>query len=432
MNINEDRNHENRNNVPLLAQVISTGDEVLTGVVADSNAAYISAALLENGVRVVRLTTVGDDAERLRDLLKELGRQADIAVVTGGLGPTVDDITAEAAADAANVGLVQNHDALSSIEDYFKRLNRPMNASDHKQAMLPENSTMLFNPAGTAPGFTMKIDRCTFFFLPGVPREMKVMLKDCVIPIIQKDHIPKRQQLRYREKQISLFGLPEAAVNERLVLPSKQFKNVKLGMLARFPIIIVKLFAHGSDENEIEHEIDNASRLVHETLGEWIFSSTGGTMEAAIGKILALKNLTVAVAESCTGGRISDLLTNVAGCSDYFLMSAVTYANDSKKQILGVLPETINAHGAVSEETAREMAVGIKRISGADYGVSTSGVAGPSGGTDEKPVGTICVAVAGPNRVISKRRVLSFNYRTANKDIFAHFALDMLRRELLT
>jgi nicotinamide-nucleotide amidase len=422
---------DNQYQAPLLAQIISTGDEVLTGAVVDSNSAYIASALLDAGLHVVRHVTVGDDAVRLKDLLIEVGQQADITLVTGGLGPTVDDITAAAAADAAGVNLRENADALASIEKFFQRFKRPMNQSDGKQALFPENAEILVNPVGTAPGFTMKIGKCTFFFLPGVPREMKIMLNDTVVPLIQKNFIPQRQRLHYRERQISLFGLPEAAVNEQLILPSKQFKNVKLGMLANFPIIMVKLFAYGSDVESIDADVDNASRLVHETLGEWIFSSTGGTMEAAIGKLLELGNKTVAVAESCTGGRISDMLTNTAGCSDYFLMSAVTYANKAKMEILGVLPETIEAYGAVSEETAREMAIGIRRVSGADYGISTSGIAGPSGGTEEKPVGTICVAVAGPDRVISKRRVLSFNYRTANKDIFAHFALDMLRRELI-
>ncbi len=416
---------------PLLAQVVSTGDEVLTGAIVDTNSAFIAARLLEVGLHVTRHTAVGDDALRLRDLLVEIGDHADIAVVTGGLGPTVDDITARAAADAAGVALVENAAALASIQAFFERFSRSMSPSDHKQALFPENADILFNRSGTAPGFAMTIGKCRFFFLPGVPREMQTMMAELVIPAIRADYIPPDRQQHYREKQLSLFGLPEAEVNQRLIEPSKQFKEVKLGMLARFPVIIVKLFAFGRDPDEIGSRIEAAAGRVHEALGRWMFSDNGDALETVVAGLLTGKGLTVAVAESCTGGLISDRLTNVSGSSDYFLMSAVTYANEAKTAILGVSPDTIEAHGAVSEQTAGEMAAGIRRISGADYGVATSGIAGPTGGTDDKPVGTLCVAIAGPQGVISKRRVLPFRDRAANKEIFAYVALDMLRRELI-
>ncbi len=419
-----------QNHAPLLAQVVSTGDEVLTGAIVDSNSAYIAAALLETGLHVTRHTTVGDDAPRLRDLLVEIGDHTDIAVVTGGLGPTVDDITAQAAADAAGVKLIENQEALLSIQDFFNRFPRPMSLSDGKQAMLPENAIPVINRSGTAPGFKMTIGKCTLYFLPGVPREMKTMMTEMVIPAIKAEHVTTDYQQHYREKQFSLFGLPEAEVNQRLKEPSKRFGDVKLGMLARFPVIIVKLFAFGSDVEAVDRGIEKAAGHVREALDKWIFSDTCDSLESVVGALLKEKRVTVAVAESCTGGLISDRLTNVAGSSDYFLMSAVTYANEAKTAILHVSGGTIETHGAVSEETAREMAEGIRKISGADYGIATSGIAGPTGGTDEKPVGTICVAIAGPNRIVSKRRVLPFRDRIANKEIFAHMALDMLRREL--
>ena len=420
-----------QNQSPLLAQIVSTGDEVLTGTVVDSNAAYIAEALLESGLQVTRHTTVGDDADRLKQLLSEIGAQADIAVVTGGLGPTVDDITARAAADAAGEPLVENASALASIEAFFNRFSRSMNPSDAKQAFLPASATPILNRSGTAPGFRMRIGRCMFFFLPGVPREMKTMMTEMVIPAIMENHIPPDRRRYCREKRFSVFGLPEAEVNQRLILPSKQFEGVILGMLARFPIIIVKLSAFGRDTDALDRRIGEAALKVKEALGRYIFSDSGDSMEAVVAQLLRKNRSTVAVAESCTGGLVSDRLTNVAGSSDYFLMSAVTYANETKTVILGVAAETIEAHGAVSEQTAKEMASGIRRISGADYGVATSGIAGPSGGTDEKPVGTICTAVAGPERVVSSRHVLPFRDRAANKEIFAHVALEMLRRELL-
>ncbi|MGM0454514.1 MAG: nicotinamide-nucleotide amidohydrolase family protein, partial [Thermodesulfobacteriota bacterium] len=196
-------------------------------------------------------------------------------------------------------------------------------------------------------------------------------------------------------------------------------------------VIIVKLFAFGRDSDKIGSRIEEAAGRVHEALGRWIFSDNGEALETVVARLLTGKGLTVAVAESCTGGLISDHLTNVSGSSDYFLLSAVTYANEAKTAILGVSPDTIEAYGAVSEQAAGEMAAGIRRISGADYGVATSGIAGPTGGTDDKPVGTLCVAIAGPQGVISKRRLLPFRDRAANKEIFAYVALDMLRRELI-
>ncbi|MFO8112818.1 MAG: competence/damage-inducible protein A [Desulfosalsimonadaceae bacterium] len=415
----------------LLAQVVSTGDEVVTGAIVDTNSAFIAARLLELGLHVTRHTAVGDDALRLRKLLVEIGDHADIAIVTGGLGPTVDDITARAAADAAGVALVENAAALASIQAFFERFSRSMSPSDHKQALFPENAEILFNRSGTAPGFAMAIGKCRFFFLPGVPREMQTMMAELVIPAIRADYIPPDRQQHYREKQLSLFGLPEAEVNQRLIEPAKLFKGVKLGMLARFPVIIVKLFAFGRDSDKIGSRIEEAAGRVHEALGRWIFSDNGEALETVVARLLTGKGLTVAVAESCTGGLISDHLTNVSGSSDYFLLSAVTYANEAKTAILGVSPDTIEAYGAVSEQTAGEMAAGIRRISGADYGVATSGIAGPTGGTDDKPVGTLCVAIAGPQGVISKRRLLPFRDRAANKEIFAYVALDMLRRELI-
>ena len=421
--------NENQDRGPLLAHVVSTGDEVLSGAVVDSNAAFIASALLETGLRVVRHTTVGDDVERLRQLLREVGDEADIAVVTGGLGPTADDVTALAAAGAAGVKQVENPEALAFIKAYFKSFSREMNPSDASQAQLPVNAAPILNRSGTAPGFKMTIGKCTFFFLPGVPREMKDMMREKVLPAIRADHIPSQQRQHYREKQFAVFGLPEAEVDRRLAGPAQRFGEVRLGMMARFPIIVVKLFAFGRDKEAIDRELDAAGLLVEEALGDRIFSS-GETIETAVANMLQKKTATLAVAESCTGGLISDKLTNVPGSSAFFLMSAVTYSNAAKTGLLGVSPETIERFGAVSEETAREMAEGARRVSGADYGISTSGIAGPSGGTGEKPVGTICVAVAGPEKTVSKRRVISFRDRVANKEIFAHIALDMLRREL--
>ncbi len=416
---------------PMHAEILSTGDEVLTGTVVDSNAAYIAGKLFETGFKVFRHTSVGDEMEQLRGVLAEIGGRADIVIVTGGLGPTVDDLTAAAAALAAGIELAEHPTARSYVEAFFEKFYRPMTESDAKQALLPTGSEPIFNPTGTAPGFRMKIGGCTCFFLPGVPFEMRRMMTESVLPFLEEHVLPKTGRQHYREKLLSLFGLPEAEVNGRLIEISKGFGDVKLGMIARFPIIDVKLTAFGDDVNRLEEQLETAAGQVMDILGDWIFSVEQEPMEAVVGKLLRERGATVALAESCTGGLIAHRLTNVSGSSDYFLFSAVTYANAAKMDLLHVLPETLEQEGAVSEQTARQMAEGARRVSGADYALATSGIAGPTGGTEEKPVGTVCIGLAGPERTHTKRIVFPFRNRMANKEIFAFAALDMLRRELL-
>jgi len=412
------------------AEILSTGDEVLNGAVIDSNAAHIARKLLQAGIPVVRHITVGDDMDRLVAALDDIGKRSQVAVVTGGLGPTLDDLTAAAAARAAGVELAENGAALGYIEDFFSQYFRKMTVSDRKQALLPASAEPIVNPAGTAPGFRMRIGQCTCFFLPGVPMEMKRMMAESVLPAITSSFRAGDGPRHHQEKLLSLFGLPEATVNERIAGLADGFGEVKLGMIARFPVIDVKLTAFGPDAAILEDSIEKAAGQVTGILGNWIFSTRQEPMEAVVGELLREKGATVALAESCTGGLIAHRLTDVPGSSDYFLFSAVTYANAAKEGILGVSPETLAAHGAVSEPTVREMAKGARRIAGADYGLSTSGIAGPTGGTAEKPVGTVCIGVAGPDRTISRRIGFPFRNRSANKEIFAQTALDMLRREL--
>lgn len=414
----------------MIAEIISTGDEVLTGAVVDSNAAHIAGRLHEIGIAVGRHVCVGDDPEALAAVLCETGQRAGIAVVTGGLGPTVDDITAVAAARAAGLGLEENPVARSYIASFFKRYGRPVSDSDAKQARLPAGARPILNPMGTAPGFTMTIGKCRFFFLPGVPSEMRRMMADSVIPELEAHCAGTGERRFYREKRISLFGLPESHVNERLADLTASPGSVTFGMLAEFPVIHVKLCAHGRDVHALEAAIESAAGLVRERVGDFVFSERGESMEEVIGGLLKERSATLALAESCTGGLIASRITNVAGSSQYFLCSAVTYANEAKIRMLGVSPATLASCGAVSEETAREMAEGARRISGADYALAVSGIAGPGGGTPEKPVGTVCIGLCGPGRSDAVCRCYRFDNRLANKRIFAEAALDRLRRAI--
>ena len=417
----------------MFAEILATGDEIRSGTLVDTNSAYISQKLEEAGIEVLRHQCVGDEMTILTDTLRQIGSRADIAVVTGGLGPTTDDITAEAAAETAGVKLELNESALEDIKAIFEKTGWEMSSSNRKQAMFPVGASILKNSSGTAPGFSMKIGKCRFYFVPGVPFEMKRMLEDYVLSDIVK--LQNNKQI-ITVKTISTFGLGESTVGEKTAAVTDKF-NVKLGLRATFPEVQVKLYAQGSNSNELDSVLSEASAWIKEQLGKYVFSMDGLPMEKVIGDILLSRNATLALAESCTGGLISDLITNVPGSSEYFLFSGVTYSNNAKMDVLGVRQETLENFGAVSEETVREMAEGARRISGADYALATSGIAGPDGGTDEKPVGTVCIGLATPEKTITKRR------KTANRQLgssqetrmrikrwFAMMSLEILRREL--
>jgi competence/damage-inducible protein CinA-like protein len=413
----------------MIGEILSTGDEVCQGAVVDSNAAHIAVRLDEIGLQVTRHSCVGDDMEDLVAILTEIGGRADFAVVTGGLGPTIDDLTAEAAAKSAGVDLNLDREAEKSIETFFENFAHKMSRSDVKQAMLPMGSTVILNTAGTAPGFILNIGRCRCYFLPGVPKEMENMLSEFVLPDILSFYGEKN--IITLKKQLSVFGLPEARVNEKLKEVESLFPNVKLGMLARFPVITVKMTTTGTDRTNFADEINNAVKWSAEQLGDKVFSLEGRSMEAEIAFLLAKNNATIGVAESCTGGLVSHLLTNVAGSSDYFLFSGITYSNDAKQKVLGVAEDTIKAYGAVSEETVKEMADGVRKISGASYGLATSGIAGPSGGTEEKPIGTVCIGISTKDKRVAYAFHSPFKERLSNKQIFAICALDQLRKVLM-
>lgn len=412
----------------MIAEILASGDEIRTGALVDSNSAWIAQALEESGVAVARLNGVGDDLEQLTGILKEIGGRADVAVVTGGLGPTVDDLSAEAAAAAAGVVLAMEPAALAAIEEFYRQRNRPMNPSVRKQAFLPAGADMLPNPVGTAPGFRLRIGRCAFFFLPGVPFEMKRMLADHVLPQIDRMRGEGRETRLI--KTFACCGLTESLTGERVEGIAERFPGVKLGLRAKFPEVQVKLYTSDPVEAKAISRIDAASVWVRERLSDVLFSEAGESMEAVVGRLLREKKASVAAAESCTGGLLSSLLTDVPGSSDYFLLSAVTYANDAKMRLLGVNAETLARSGAVHEETAQEMAAGVRRLAGSTYGLSTTGIAGPAGGTPAKPVGTVCIGLSTPERTFGYRFHYSYGRRSMNKHMFAMKAMDILRREL--
>ena len=413
----------------MIAEILATGDEIRSGALVDSNSAFIAQSLEGVGVEVMRHSCVGDDPGRMVEIFKEISGRADIAVVTGGLGPTGDDLTAVAVAKASGVELKIDSRALESVENFFRARNRPVSESNKKQALLPDGADCLENPIGTAPGFSFKIGRCLFFFLPGVPFEMRRMMAESVIPRIVC--LPGAAKSVRLVRTISTFGLTESATGDSLVGFEDQFPGITIGFRASFPIIQVKLYGAGQDKEELLGRLETGADWVCQKLGHRVISTQGESLEKVVGDLLRMRKATLAVAESCTGGLISNLLTDVAGSSDYFVFSAVTYSNQAKMNVLHVAGEILESHGAVSEQTALEMARGVRHLSAATYAISTTGIAGPTGATTDKPVGTVCIGLATAESTRTRRYHFTYGNRRMNKLIFAAAALDLLRRTLL-
>ncbi|MFZ0613040.1 MAG: CinA family nicotinamide mononucleotide deamidase-related protein [Desulfobacterales bacterium] len=412
----------------MIAEILATGDEIRSGAVVDSNSAYIARELEAEGITIVRHSCVGDDRDGLAAVLSEMAGRSELAVVTGGLGPTVDDLTAEAAALAAGVALGANSDARASMEAFFRKRRRLFSPSNLKQARLPHGAVCIPNPIGTAPGFMIQLGRCAVFFLPGVPHEMRHMLAEAVVPMIRRRL--GRSGAGDGRLTVTTFGLPEAAVGEKMIGFDTAFPQLRLGLCADFPEIQVRISAPGKEAAAAAETIVSAQEWIEARLAPHVLSCEGQSLAEVLGSLLRREGVTLALAESCSGGLMADLLTDVSGSSDYFLFSAVTYSNHAKIEVLGVKPRTIDCFGAVHEETAAEMATGARRVAGATYGLATTGIAGPTGGTPEKPVGTVCIGLAGPSGTESRRYHFSFDNRRMHKKIFAYTALNLLRRRI--
>jgi nicotinamide-nucleotide amidase len=414
----------------MIAQILSTGDEVLLGDIVDTNSGYLCERLKEMGILVQQITAVGDSVTRIRHALEQIAQRADICLVTGGLGPTQDDLTAKACAGAAKEELVLNSKALETMTAYFEKRGFDLTRDNKKQAMLPASAGVLVNQNGTAPGFTMSMGNCTFYFMPGVPSEMKAMFEEEVKPKLSDIFGLTREIFIER---LTVFGLPESRVGALLEEFEAKFPGMNLGFRAKFPFIEVKIVCpmEGGSRDTMGKKMDAAREFAISRLENKVISPRGLALEQEVGRLLKEKKFTLAIAESCTGGLISNLVTDVAGSSDYFLFSAITYSNDAKMKVIGVAHATLEAHGAVHEQTALEMALGVKKAGDADWGISTTGIAGPAGGTVDKPVGRVCIGIAGPGVETAKQYTFNFGNRARNKKMFAATALEVLRRRLM-
>ncbi len=380
--------------------VLAIGTELTRGELVNSNAAWLSAGLVDLGFEPTEHVVVDDDKSRIVEALQRLAQRAKVIVCTGGLGPTTDDLTTEAVASALGRDLVQDDASLDAIRRRFEKLGRPMNPSNAKQALFPRDATILPNPIGTAPGFMVEIAGARASFMPGVPSEMKRMFDEQVVPRI-RDLAPNDSfQVRMRT-----FGLPESVVGERLAGVEAAFPGVTIGYRAHFPEIEVKVLARAAEHAAAQELAERAASEVRSRLSDVIFGYGEDSFAAVVGRSLRTRGWTLAIAESCTGGLVGHLLTREPGASEYLVLDAVTYANSAKQAVLGVDEDVLRGHGAVSPECAIRMAEGARRVSGADVALAITGIAGPTGGSDEKPVGLVYLSVstASGTEVIERR-----------------------------
>jgi nicotinamide-nucleotide amidase len=384
--------------------VLSTGTELTRGELVNTNASWLADALTELGFNVTELATVGDDRDALRATLLRLGAAHDVIVCTGGLGPTTDDLTTTVVAELLGVGLVRDPASLDTIRRMLERVGRQMAASNEKQADFPEGAAILPNLRGTAPGFSVTLGRAAAFFLPGVPSEMRAMFEGAVVP-----HLETLSRTPTFQVRLKTFGLPESEINDRLQ-GIETATGIVLGYRASLPEIEVKVLATGDQARE---RATSAAAEVRARLGDAVYGEGATTFPEAVLGLLEKRGATVALAESCTGGLVAELLTSVPGASKTFLGGVVSYANSAKVALLGVRPDLLQTHGAVSPEVARAMAQGARERFGATVALAITGIAGPDGGTPEKPVGLVHFAVAGPTGVTDKKA----QYRGSRTDI---------------
>ena len=407
---------------------LSVGDELICGETTDTNAGTIATMLVEHGMRVQRHMTVGDSEPDIIEALLELARNSDAIIVTGGLGPTADDLTARAAARATGRRLVLNDHARAHVRDMSARLASllvcPLN---DKQAMIPTKTTLIPNPTGTACGFHLMNNGCFMFFLPGVPSEMRLMLRSSVITFLADRITPKRV---IRTLLLNVFGPCEAEVDELLTGIARPELGLRLGICVTFPWMRITLRAEADSEDAVEALLQPAAQAVRERLQGYIYATGEDGIDDVVAELLQGSGRTLALAESCTGGMIAQRITSIPGSSRYFLEGAVTYSNEAKIRQLGVPVALLEEKGAVSSDVASAMAKGIRQVAGSDLGLAVTGIAGPDGGVEGKPVGTVFISLAAPDGCWTKRFLFSGS-REEIRILTAWTALDWLRRYLL-
>lgn len=407
------------------AEVLAVGTELLMGQIANTNAQYISNRLPQAGIGVYYHSVVGDNPKRLKDCLNIALDRSDIVIMTGGLGPTQDDLTKETVAELMGRKLVLHDESLDKIKAYFAKTKRTMTDNNIKQAYLPEGCIIIKNNNGTAPGCIIESEGKVVIMLPGPPSEMKPMFEETVMPYFQ-------DKLDYKidSRIIRIFGIGESAMEEKIIDLIEKQRNPTIAPYAKEGEVTLRITAQCEKQESADKLILPVVNEIKKRLGNFVYSIEGNDMDIVVGELLLEKNVTLSLAESCTGGLIASRLTSIPGISQVFNRGIVSYSNEAKIENLGVKPETLSQYGAVSRQTAIEMASGVRKLANTDLGLSVTGIAGPGGGTDEKPVGLVYVALADKSTVYCKELRL-WGSRERIRNSTALNAFDMIRRHVL-
>ena len=407
------------------AGIIIIGDEILIGQVVDINSSWISREMNKIGFRTETVITVGDDGKSISDAIDRCMEVADVVFMTGGLGPTKDDITKKVICEKFGTELVLNEQVLANVAEMLGRRGIAMTENNRGQALVPATATVINNAVGTAPGIMMERNGKLLFSMPGVPFEMRYLMEHEIIPLIKKHYNLKS----VFHKTLLLTGIAESILAEKISdWEDSLAKNVRLAYLPAYSSIRLRLSVYQPDdttESYIKAKVEELKKIVPEN----IIAYEDIKLEELVGKLLKDRHCTVATAESCTGGKVASLITSVSGSSEYYKGSVVSYCNEVKADVLGVSRADLEKYGAVSSTVAEQMASGVRRLLKTDYAVATTGIAGPTGGSEEKPVGTVWIAVATPTKVVSRKYIFGKD-RAINIERFAASALSMLIVEM--
>lgn len=410
----------------ILAEILTIGDEILYGQITDTNSQWISSELDQLGIRVIRKTTVGDTKEAILGAFAEAEERADMVLITGGLGPTNDDLTMPMLAQYFNSEIVMNDAVLAHVKHFFESRGRTFTELNKRQALVPNVAEVLHNEMGTAPGTWYERNGKVFVSMPGVPHEMKNLMKTLVLPKLAKFF---KTPVIYH-KLIKTVGIGESFLADKIKdwedsLP----EHISLAYLPSVGQVKLRLTAVGEHRDELKADVQKLIDELIPLAGSYIYGYDNTTLEEAVGQLLKAQGKTIALAESCSGGYVQHKITTIAGSSEYFQGGVVPYHNNHKINVLGVKPETLDVHGAVSQECVKEMAEGVRTLFKADIGASSSGIAGPGGGSEEKPVGTVWIAFADGKETITKKLQLTQN-RLLNIELTQIAVLNLVRKSL--
>jgi nicotinamide-nucleotide amidase len=409
------------------AYIISIGDELLLGHTINTNVAFIGSALANINIKVIKSSVVGDDFEMIINEFKLAFENADLIITTGGLGPTHDDLTRSCVIKFFNTELVLDEKILEDIKQFFEERGRELNELNKQQALIPKISIPIKNSKGTAPGFWIEQDKKIFIVLPGVPIEMKEMMNNYVLPKLKTLNT---SSIKTQRIILQTTGIPESILFEKLGNLDDILTGAELAFLPNQYGVKLRITVQSDSENECLNKLYQIEQKIRTKVGRYIYARGEELLEETIGKILTERNLTIAVAESCTGGFIASRITDISGSSNYFERGVVAYSNAAKVEILKVNEDTLQKFGAVSQEVAMQMAEGIRAISGADIGISTTGILGPTGATFNKPVGLVYIGYC-DEKICYAKKFLFGNDRIINKQRASQAALEIVRRNLL-